>query len=68
MEFMREQNSMIKEIRKFKQLDYQEDDEDRLRRDYMYYHPNREFSGDMLIESRKLKRVDDGTFTDNGYR
>eukprot|EP00351_Strombidinopsis_sp_SopsisLIS2011_P007058 CAMPEP_0116886774 /NCGR_PEP_ID=MMETSP0463-20121206/20731_1 /TAXON_ID=181622 /ORGANISM="Strombidinopsis sp, Strain SopsisLIS2011" /LENGTH=45 /DNA_ID= /DNA_START= /DNA_END= /DNA_ORIENTATION= len=45
MEYMREQNDMIKEIRKFKQLDYQEDDEDRLRREYMYYHPNREYSG-----------------------
>jgi hypothetical protein len=41
-------------------------DEDRKKRDYMYFHPNREFSGKM--ESLKLKKVDDGTFVDNGYR
>jgi hypothetical protein len=28
--------------------------------------PNREFSGHM--EDRKLKKIDDGTFIDNGYR
>ena len=32
----------------------------------MYLEPNREFSGRM--EDHKLKRVDDGTFIDNGYR
>lgn len=41
-------------------------DEDKKRRAYMYFHPNREFSGKM--ESLKLKKVDDGTFIDNGYR
>ncbi|CDW83117.1 UNKNOWN [Stylonychia lemnae] len=37
-----------------------------LQRKYSYYRPNREFSGNM--ENAKLKKVDDGTFTDNGYR
>ena len=32
----------------------------------MYFHPNREFSG--KLESLKLKKVDDGTYIDNGYR
>ena len=41
-------------------------DEDRKKREYMYFHPNREFSG--KLESLKLKKVDDGTFIDNGYR
>ena len=41
-------------------------DEDKKKRDYMYFHPNREFSG--KYESLKLKKVDDGTFIDNGYR
>lgn len=41
-------------------------EEDQKRRDYMYFEPNREFSGKM--ESLKLKKVDDGTFIDNGYR
>lgn len=41
-------------------------DEDVKRRSYMYFHPNREFSG--KLESLKLKKVDDGTFIDNGYR
>lgn len=35
-------------------------------RKYSYYRPNREFSGN--FESAKLKKVDDGTFIDNGYR
>jgi hypothetical protein len=33
---------------------------------YSYYEPNREFSG--LLEFEKLKKVDDGTYTDCGYR
>jgi hypothetical protein len=41
-------------------------DEDQKKRDYMYFHPNREFSG--KLESLKLKKVDDGTYIDNGYR
>ncbi len=41
-------------------------DDDQKKRDYMYFHPNREFSG--KLESLKLKKVDDGTFIDNGYR
>ena len=49
-----------------KQGDFVITDEDRKKRDYMYFHPNREFSGKM--ESLKLKKVDDGTFVDNGYR
>lgn len=32
----------------------------------MYFHPNREFSGQQ--EDWKLKKVDDGNFIDNGYR
>jgi hypothetical protein len=39
--------------------------EDEKKRAYMYFHPNREFYGD---ESQKLKKIDDGTFTDNGYK
>ena len=41
-------------------------DEDQKKRDFMYFHPNREFGGKM--EDLKLKKVDDGTFIDNGYR
>jgi hypothetical protein len=41
-------------------------EEDRKRRAYSYFHPNREFSG--KIEDLKLKKIDDGTFSDNGYR
>jgi len=67
-EIMEKHNEVVKEVRKFKQLDYQEDETDRLKRDYMYYYSNREFSNDFMIESRKIKKVDDGTFTDNGYR
>ena len=37
-----------------------------LQRRYSYFYPNREFSGRM--EDQKLKRIDDGTFIDNGYR
>lgn len=36
------------------------------RRQYSYFMPNREFSGHM--ENMKLKKADDGTFIDNGYR
>jgi len=41
-------------------------EEDKKKRDYQYFHPNREFNGHM--ESLKLKKVDDGTFINNGYR
>lgn len=41
-------------------------EEEKKKRAYMYFHPNREFSG--KFESLKLKKVDDGTFIDNGYR
>lgn len=41
-------------------------DDDKKKRAYMYFHPNREFSGH--FESLKLKKVDDGTYIDNGYR
>ena len=41
-------------------------EEDQKKRSYMYYRPNREFTG--VRESLKLKKVDDGTFVDNGYR
>ena len=42
------------------------DKESELQRKYSYYMPNREFSG--KFESVKLKKIDDGTFVDNGYR
>ena len=38
----------------------------KLQREYSYYYPNREYSGRM--EDVKIKKVDDGTFVDNGYR
>lgn len=38
----------------------------KLQREYSYYIPNREYSGKM--EDTKLKKIDDGTFVDNGYR
>ena len=41
-------------------------EEDIKKREYSYFMPNREFSGD--IENMKLKKADDGTFVDNGYR
>lgn len=39
---------------------------EKLQRTYCNFLPNREFTG--KYEQEKLKRVDDGTFTDNGYR
>jgi len=42
------------------------DNESMLKRKYSYYEPNREFTGKR--EDLKLKRIDDGTFVDNGYR
>lgn len=39
---------------------------DKLMREYSYFEPNREFSGKQ--EDQKWKKVDDGTFIDNGYR
>lgn len=41
-------------------------EEDQKIRAYSYYKPNREFSNE--FESAKLKKVDDGTFINNGYR
>jgi hypothetical protein len=41
-------------------------EDDKKRREYQYFRPNREFSGKM--EDLKLKKIDDGTFIDNGYR
>ena len=55
----------IKEIMDFKGVAFN-DKESELQRKYSYYMPNREFSG--KFESVKLKRIDDGTFVDNGYR
>ena len=54
-----------KEILEFKQVafGYKEDTK---KRAYSYYDANREFSG--KFEDLKLKKVDDGTFVDNGYR
>ncbi len=42
------------------------DEEQKLQRKYSYYEPNREFTGKR--EDLKLKKIDDGTFVDNGYR
>lgn len=55
----------IKRVMDFKRLTYISE-EMKLQREYSYYFPNREFSGTM--EEQKLKRIDDGTFVDNGYR
>ena len=49
----------------FKQIGF-EHERDKKIRAYSYYEANREFSGNM--EDQKLKKVDDGTFIDNGYR
>ena len=55
----------IKKVLDFKRVGYTTH-EQRLQREYSYYYPNREYSGKM--EDVKLKKVDDGTFVDNGYR
>lgn len=62
---MIEESAIVKRIADFKQLTY-ESQPDNLMREYSYYEPNREFTGKR--EDEKLKRVDDGTFIDNGYR
>ena len=62
---MAEQDEMIKEIFNFKGLEYTSE-RDKKRRAYSYYYPNREFEGNK--EGVKLKKIDDGTFVDNGYR
>jgi hypothetical protein len=55
----------IKRVMDFKRVGYTTR-EQKLQREYSYYFPNREFSGTM--EDVKLKKIDDGTFLDNGYR
>jgi hypothetical protein len=55
----------VREILEFKQMPF-EDEQKNLEREYSYFLPNREFSG--KNENEKLKKVDDGTFVDNGYR
>lgn len=54
-----------KQIAEFKQLGWT-DPIAALEREYSYFHPNREFSGKQEIQ--KFKKLDDGTFVDNGYR
>lgn len=54
-----------RQIAEFKQLAWT-DPIAELEREYCYFHPNREFSGKQ--EHEKFKKVDDGTFIDNGYR
>ena len=49
----------------FKGVEFK-DSEAALQRKYSYYEPNREFTGKR--EDLKLKKIDDGTFVDNGYR
>ena len=58
-------NEDIREIMEFKGTDHV-DEEQKLQRKYSYYEPNREFTGKR--EDLKLKKIDDGTFVDNGYR
>ena len=60
-----ERNEELREILEFKGVAHFDEEMD-LRRKYSYYEPNREFSGKK--EDQKLKRIDDGTFVDNGYR
>ena len=55
----------VKDIQEKRNINYVTT-KDELQRKYSYYRPNREFSGNM--ENAKLKKVDDGTFIDNGYR
>ena len=55
----------IKEILDFKGIEFNHE-ESQLQRKYSYFVSNREFSG--RREDQKLKKVDDGTFIDNGYR
>lgn len=43
-----------------------ETENDKLQRKYSYFRPNREFAG--VRENLKLYKVDDGTYTNNGYR
>lgn len=64
-EYHKEMTAEIRDIMEFKQLAW-DDKEQQLQREYSYFHPNREFSG--KFENEKLKKVDDGTFIDNGYR
>lgn len=54
-----------KDIMEFKNMPFVTP-RDKLMREYSYFRPNREFSGKM--EEEKWKKVDDGTFIDNGYR
>lgn len=60
-----QQNADMAEIMEFKGVAHV-DEESQLKRKYSYLVPNREYSGKK--EDQKLKRVDDGTFVDNGYR
>lgn len=64
-EFLRARNAEVRRIMEFKQVAW-DDKEKNLQREYSYFHPNREFSG--KEEDQKWKKVDDGTFIDNGYR
>jgi hypothetical protein len=41
-------------------------DNQKKRRDFGYYHPNRDFNDE--LEHLQLKKVDNGEFWDNGYR
>lgn len=60
-----EELAEVKAILDFKQIPHNFE-EDRLQREYSYFYPNREFTG--KYENEKFKKVDDGTFVDNGYR
>ena len=58
-------NNDLREMLEFKGVEFK-DSEAALQRKYSYYEPNREFTGKR--EDLKLKKIDDGTFVDNGYR
>ena len=62
---IRNRSEEVNEILEFKGVEFV-DEEAALQRKYSYYEPNREFSGKKEME--KLKKIDDGTFIDNGYR
>ena len=62
LEYHRE---LYEEVMEFKQMEFYSP-KNELRRKYSYMEPNREFSGN--FELQKFKKVDDGTFVDNGYR
>ena len=62
---LRESDEIIKDIMEFKSMPHVDERQNK-QRAYSYYYPNRDFES--KLEDVKLKRIDDGTFVDNGYR